>query len=131
MHIEASTLAEIREHYRSIVTEALERAREIGADGLVFEFETLLEMTMSSEIGIELVRIMNGLCEEPSSSTVMSAIRLTPNDTRDYDRPPRMRTSRQLDAMWELFERGAGGRRPALHREHGRQGSPRRRTSDI
>ena len=40
-----------------------------------------------------------------------SEIRLTPNDLREFDRPPLCRTSKYLDAMWELFDKGslAGG----------------------
>ena len=38
---------------------------------------------------------------------VTSTIRLTPNDTRDFDRPVKMLTSPPMDAMLELFEEGA------------------------
>ena len=108
MEVNEATLPDVKEHYRQIVSEALKRARELHAPGLVFEFETLLEMTMTPRIGIELVELMNGLCEEAFQQRgFRSEIRLTPNDTRDFDRPPRMRTSRHLDAMFELFERGA------------------------
>jgi methanol--5-hydroxybenzimidazolylcobamide Co-methyltransferase len=108
MHIEASTLPEIREHYRGIVTEALERSIDLGVQGVVFEFETLLEMTLEPEIGIDLVKIMNEVCEDYYAKHGMrSAIRLTPNDTRDYDRPPLMRSGPRLDAMLQLFEEGA------------------------
>jgi methanol---5-hydroxybenzimidazolylcobamide Co-methyltransferase len=108
MAIEDSTLPEIREHYRGIVTEALERAIELDVKGVVFEFETLLEMTLKPEIGVELVEVMNGVCEDAFAARGMrSAIRLTPNDTRDYDRPPLMRSGRRLDAMLQLFEEGA------------------------
>jgi len=108
MEVSLATLPEVKEHYRQIVSEALRRARELHAPGLVLEFETLLEMTLTPRIGVELVELMNGLCEEAFQvHGLRSEIRLTPNDTRDFDRPPRMRTSRHLDAMWELFERGA------------------------
>jgi methanol---5-hydroxybenzimidazolylcobamide Co-methyltransferase len=108
MEVSLATLPDVKAHYHQIVSEALKRAREMHAPGLVFEFETLLEMTMTPRIGVELVELMNGLCEEAfQQHGLRSEIRLTPNDTRDFDRPPRMRTSRHLDAMWELFERGA------------------------
>jgi methanol---5-hydroxybenzimidazolylcobamide Co-methyltransferase len=108
MEVNEATLPEVKAHYHQIVSEALKRARELYAPGLVFEFETLLEMTMTPRIGVELVELMNGLCEEAyQQHGFRSEIRLTPNDTRDFDRPPRMRTSRHLDAMFELFERGA------------------------
>ena len=108
MHIEESTRPEIREHYRQIVTDALERSIELDVKGVVFEFETLLEMTLNPDIGIELVEIMNGVCEDfYAGRGIRSAIRLTPNDTRDYDRPPLMRSGPRLEAMLRLFEEGA------------------------
>lgn len=106
--ISAATMPEIREHYRSIVDEALTRAHELGQQGVVFEFETLLEMTMQPEIGIELTRIMADVCaEHRARSGINSAIRLTPNDARDFERPPLQRSSRLLDAMYRLFREGA------------------------
>jgi len=108
MEVSEATLSEVKSHYQQIVTEALRRALELHAPGLVFEFETLLEMTMTPRIGVELVELMNGLCEDAfQKHGLRTEIRLTPNDTRDFDRPPRMRTSRHLDSMFELFERGA------------------------
>jgi methanol---5-hydroxybenzimidazolylcobamide Co-methyltransferase len=108
MTISPSTMPEIREHYRGIVTDALERAMDLGVEAVVFEFETLLEMTLDPKIGIELVVIMNEICEDYLAKHGMkSEIRLTPNDTRDFDRPPLMRSSTRLDAMLELFEKGA------------------------
>ncbi len=108
MSINPDTYGEVKRHYREIVTGALERARELHQDGVVLEFETLLEMTLDPQLGIDIVRIMNDLCEEAfQKHGTRSEIRLTPNDTRDFERPVRMRTSRYLDAMFELFEGGA------------------------
>jgi methanol---5-hydroxybenzimidazolylcobamide Co-methyltransferase len=108
MEVSLATLPEVKAHYRQIVSEALERGRQLHAAGIVFELETLLEMTMTPAIGVALVEEMNALCEEAfQKHGLASEIRLTPNDTRDFERPPRMRTSRHLDAMFELFEKGA------------------------
>jgi methanol--5-hydroxybenzimidazolylcobamide Co-methyltransferase len=108
MTICEETLPEIRRRYAEIVTDALERARQLHSNGLVFEFETLLEMTRNPEIGVMLVRVMDEICEEAYvQSGFKSEIRLTPNDTRDFDRPPRMRTSAHAAAILDLFERGA------------------------
>jgi methanol--5-hydroxybenzimidazolylcobamide Co-methyltransferase len=102
------TLPEIRRHYVEIAADALRRAHELHSNGLVLEFETLLEMTRSPRIGEMLVSAMNDICEEwYARYGLKSEIRLTPNDTRDFDRPPRMRSSRHTAAMLELFERGA------------------------
>ncbi len=108
MTICEETLPEIRRRYAEIATEALERAHQLHSNGLVLEFETLLEMTRNPEMGVMLTRIMNEICEEGYVKYgLKSEIRLTPNDTRDFDRPPRMRTSAHTAAMLELFERGA------------------------
>lgn len=112
MSINNSTLPDISRHYKGIVTDAIERARQLHAPGVIFEFETLLEMTQNPSIGIELVKIMNDVCEENYQKYgFKSEIRLTPNDLREFDRPPLNRTSKYLDAMWELFDKGslAGG----------------------
>jgi methanol--5-hydroxybenzimidazolylcobamide Co-methyltransferase len=112
MSINTQTLHSIGEHYKNIVTEAIEHARQMHAPGVIFEFETLLEMTQTPSIGIELVKIMNEVCEDNyQKHGFKSEIRLTPNDLREFDRPPLCRTSKYLNAMWELFDKGslAGG----------------------
>jgi len=108
MEIRTETLGEVRKHYEEIVSEALQRAYELHTNGLVFEFETLLEMTLDPDIGVMLVTAMNEICERwYATKGIKSEIRLTPNDTRDFDRPPLMRTSSHIPQMLELFERGA------------------------
>jgi len=112
MSINAQTLPAVGEHYKGIVTDAIEHARNMHAPGVIFEFETLLEMTKTPSIGIELVKIMNDVCETNyQKHGFKSEIRLTPNDLREFDRPPLCRTSKYLDPMWELFDKGslAGG----------------------
>ena len=80
----------------------------MNSGGLVLEFETVIEMTQNPDIGVELVKVMNEICEDfHSRHGLKTEIRLTPNDLRDFDRPPLPRTSRQLEPMMELFERGA------------------------
>ncbi len=108
MAVRKESYEEVREHYRQIVSGALERARELHQDGVVFEFETLLEMTLDPQLGTDLVKIMNELCEEAyQKHGLKSEIRLTPNDTRDFERPVKQRTSRYLESMLRLFEDGA------------------------
>ncbi|MDR1779804.1 MAG: hypothetical protein LBR50_03615 [Tannerella sp.] len=112
MTISAETFPEVREHYRSIIADACEHAQHLYSNGVIFEFETLLEMTQNPAYGIELVQIMNDICEENFvKHGFKSEIRLTPNDLREFDRPPLCRTSKYLEAMWELFDKGsqAGG----------------------
>ncbi len=108
MTITKDTYAEVHDQYREIVTSALVRARELYQNGIIFEFETLLEMTRDPNLGISLVEMMNELCEHSYQKYgIKSEIRLTPNDMRDLEKPLKMRTGRYLDRMLTLFEKGA------------------------
>ena len=112
MSINSSTLPEVYEHYRQIAEGALERAVELNSKGVVLELETLLEMTKTPQIGVEIVKIMNEICEKYyQKHGLASEIRLTPNDLREFERPAKQRTSAYLEPMMELFEKGmlAGG----------------------
>lgn len=112
MSINDSTLKEVYEHYREIAEGALERALHLESKGVVLELETLLEMTKTPTIGIEIVKVMNEICENYYQKYgLKSEIRLTPNDLREFERPARQRTSQYLEPMMELFEKGsmAGG----------------------
>jgi methanol--5-hydroxybenzimidazolylcobamide Co-methyltransferase len=112
MEVNESTRGEVVAHYRQIAEGALKRARELHQEQVVLEFETLLEMTLDPSLGVEIVKTMREICDQfDSSEGIKSTVRLTPNDTRDFDRPVKMRTSPRMDAMMELFERGsqAGG----------------------
>ena len=108
MEITQKTLPDVQEHYREIVTDALKHAVHLHSRGVIIEFETLVEMTKTPDIGVELVKIMNEICEFFSvHHGLRSEIRLTPNDLREFERPPKQRSSALLEPMLELFERGA------------------------
>ena len=108
MSINDSTLKEVYEHYREIAEGALERALHLESKGVVLELETLLEMTKTPTIGIEITKVMNEICENYYQKYgLKSEIRLTPNDLREFERPARQRTSQYLEPMIELFEKGA------------------------
>jgi methanol---5-hydroxybenzimidazolylcobamide Co-methyltransferase len=108
MNICSETMGSVRQHYEEIVSGALERALYLHSNGVVLEFETLMEMTMTPSIGEDLVKRMNDICESYyANHGLKSEIRLTPNDLREFERPPKQRTSRHLDTMLGLFERGA------------------------
>ena len=105
MTIEASTMPEVRAHYREIITSATRRAVELEAPGLVVEFETLPPMTEQPSWGIELTRILlDGLEEAHARHGLRSVLRITPNDIREMERPPRMRSGRLYEAMIQTFE---------------------------
>jgi len=108
MSINKDDYSEVIKHYREIVSGALEHALHLYSEGVVLELETLIEMTQIPKMGIEIVRTMNEICEEYYIKYgLKSEIRLTPNDLREFERPPKQRTTKLLDPMMELFEKGA------------------------
>lgn len=108
MTIEASSMPAISQQYRQIITSALARAVELEAPGLVIEFETLPPMTENPDWGIEITRILLDAMEDAHAKHgLRSVFRLTPNDTREFIRPPVMRSGMYWEKMLETFERGA------------------------
>jgi len=99
---------EIISQYEQIIESALIRAKDLHQDGVIFEFETLLEMTKEPAFGVEITAAMAEKCLQfQQKHGLVSEIRLTPNDLRDLERPIRMRTGSYLAPMLELFEKGA------------------------
>lgn len=108
MRINDETFGEVRKHYKEIAEGALERALHLHSRGAILEFETLMEMTKTPSFGVEIVSTMNEVCERYyQQHGLKSEIRLTPNDLREFERPPLNRTSALLEPMMELFEKGA------------------------
>ena len=103
--IDASTMPEIRRQYHQIVTGALQRAVELEAPGIVVEFETLPPMTENPEWAVDLTRILLEAMEDARQKHgLRSALRVTPNDIREMERPPRMRSGPLHDAMLATFD---------------------------
>ena len=108
MSIETATLPEVRRHYRQIIEGALRRAAELESPGVVIEFETLPPMTEHPAWGLEIVHILlEGMERERDRRALKSVLRMTPNDNREFERPPLMRRGRYWEAMIELFEGSA------------------------
>jgi methanol--5-hydroxybenzimidazolylcobamide Co-methyltransferase len=110
MKIDQSTMSEIRCNYKQIIEGALRRASELEAPGVVIEFETLPPMTENPGWALEIVDILQeGMQREAERSGLKSVLRMTPNDNREFERPPLMRRGHHWEAMLELFE-GAAAR---------------------
>jgi methanol--5-hydroxybenzimidazolylcobamide Co-methyltransferase len=108
MRINRRTLPEVRRNYEQIIEAALRRASELDAPGVVIEFETLPPMTENPAWGVDLAKVLlEGMQREFSRSGLKSVLRMTPNDNRDFERPPLMRRGRYWDAMLELFDGSA------------------------
>lgn len=108
MLIEAGTMDEVERIYRDMIQGTLNRAGELEAPGVVVEFETLPPMTENPDWGMRVVRILlDGIAEARAKHGLKASLRMTPNDTREMERPPRMRDGQLFDCMLELFERSA------------------------
>ncbi|MEX0332118.1 MAG: methyltransferase MtaB domain-containing protein [Puniceicoccaceae bacterium] len=106
--IEAASMPEVRRHYQQIVNEALTRAAELEAPGVMLEFETLPPMTEFPDFGMDIVKILlEGIETAHEKYGLKATLRATPNDNREFVRPPLMRSGRYWEAMLELFERSA------------------------
>lgn len=109
MFVNAATMPDVCRHYREIISGATMRAVELEAPGLVIEFETLPPMTENPAWGIELTKILlDGLEHAHDKHGLKSVLRITPNDTREMERPPRMRSGKLWECMVETFEGCAG-----------------------
>jgi methanol---5-hydroxybenzimidazolylcobamide Co-methyltransferase len=105
MPIQEDTLPEVYSQYRQMISEACQRAAELFAPGLVVEFELLPELTIYPEWGAEVVKILREVLDETQQKHgVKTALRVTPNDIREFERPPRMRHGPYTEAMFKSFE---------------------------
>ncbi len=97
--------------YRNIAHDALERASELHLPdhlGVVLEFETTVEFTMCPEWGIKAARIlMEEMQEAKDKYGLKSALRMTVNDNREFERPPLMRSGKNWNDMVELITQSA------------------------
>lgn len=108
MFVDESTMPEIRNQYKMIIDGALQRAVDLEAPGLVIEFETLPPMTENPAWGVEIAQILlDGMEKAHAKHGLKSVLRMTPNDTREMDRPPMMRSGNLWERMIETFEQSA------------------------
>jgi methanol--5-hydroxybenzimidazolylcobamide Co-methyltransferase len=105
MLVDKGTMPEVRTQYQQIISGALQRAVELEAPGLVIEFETLPPMTENPAWAVELTEILfHSMTEARGRHGLKSVLRITPNDTREMERPPRMRSGRLYEAMLATFD---------------------------
>ncbi len=108
MEVTAATMPEVVRHYREIITGALRRAAELDAPGVVIEFETVPPMTATPAFGLEIVQVLlAGMEEARRQHGLKTVLRMTPNDNREFARPPVMRGGEHWERMLELFESSA------------------------
>ncbi len=105
MAIEERTLPEVREQYRRMITGACRRAGELHLPALVVEFELLPEMTLVPEWGAEIAALLkDALRATQETHGILTALRVTPNDIREFVRPPRLKDGDHVARMFRSFE---------------------------
>jgi len=105
MIIEKTSMDEVRNQYREMISGATRRAAELNIPGLIVEFELLPDLTLTPEWGAEITTILR---EELDNLQLKNGIpvglRVTPNDIREFARPPIMRNGEFVDNMYRSFE---------------------------
>jgi methanol---5-hydroxybenzimidazolylcobamide Co-methyltransferase len=105
MFVNQQTMPQVLEHYRQIISGTLLRAAELEAPGVVVEFETLPPMTENPQWGIDCTKVLlDGMEDAWAKHRLKSVLRITPNDTREMDRPPVMRSGLLWENMLKTFE---------------------------
>ena len=121
MSITDANWDEVRAIYRETASDALARADRLHSDGVVLEFETLPDMTRRPEWAIAICEVLLEEIEAARERGLPAALRVTPNDNRDMQRP---RACARGTPDYVATSRAARGlRRPAQHRVHRRQGA--------
>jgi methanol--5-hydroxybenzimidazolylcobamide Co-methyltransferase len=106
--IEQGTWQEVLAHYREIGEMIVRASRRLRLPGLVVEFELLPPMTETPAWGAEITAILHGaLAQAHKEYGLASALRVTPTDVRDRQRPPLLRSGEEWDILCESFERCA------------------------
>ena len=93
--------------YRNIAHGALERASQLHLkenQGVQLEYETTVEFTKNPEWGINVGRILlEEMAEAKEKYGLKSSLRMTVNDNREFERPPRMRDGKNWDDMCKII----------------------------
>lgn len=105
MEMTEGTWPDVVRHYNDMINGVLRRAVDLGMEGAVVEFELLPPMTMRPEWGGELTELLREACDRYHDMYgLKTALRATPTDVRDSERPPRMRDGELLQATLASFE---------------------------
>ena len=105
MIVDANSMPDVRKEYTQMITEASKRAVELNAPGLVVEFELLPDLTLTPEWGAEITKILkDALNDVQEKSGMKTALRVTPNDIREFTRPPIQRSGEFVEKMYRSFE---------------------------
>ena len=102
MNIESGTWPDVVAHYDEMASQILRRAVSLGVPGIVLEFELLPPMTDHPEWGAEITAVLKRqLVTAHEKYHLSCALRVTPTDIRDQQKPPLMRTGQP----WQRLKR--------------------------
>jgi methanol--5-hydroxybenzimidazolylcobamide Co-methyltransferase len=102
MNIEPETWPDVVAHYDEMAAQILRRAVSLSVPGILLEFELLPPMTECPEWGAEITTVLKRhliACHEKHH--LPCALRVTPTDIRDQQKPPLMRTGEP----WQRLKR--------------------------
>ena len=105
MLVQQETFEEVRRIYQETTTQILQKAVNLSQPALVLEFEQVFEMTLYPEWGAQITSDIHAVMEKfYQKHGLRTALRVTVADTRESERPPRMRTGTPLQNMLQSFE---------------------------
>lgn len=106
MAVNESTIKDAYKIYADMVDGVLKRCVDLEQEQMIIEYETTPEFTNEPQWGADVVKIiMDGLNDYNAKYGLKGALRATPNDMREMNRPPIMRTgSKYWDGMLKLFD---------------------------
>ena len=106
--IKQATMPQIRDQYTEMVNGICRRALDLKVPALLMEFETLPPMTIEPKIGLEITSLIAVILKNYYETYgLRNALRLTPNDTREHQRPPFMRRGTYWEGMQTMFQGAA------------------------
>lgn len=104
MTLSDETWPQARTHYADMIDGALTRAVELEAPDLLVEFESLPDMTIRPAWGLDITRLLaDRLADAHDRHGIRTALRCTPSDTREFQRPPLMRQGPYWEGMQAFF----------------------------
>ncbi len=108
MQINSETMGDVRDEYSQMIDSACARAVALHVPGLVVEFELIPDLTLVPEWGAEVTAILRETLDSYNEKNGLNnALRVTPNDIREFIRPPLMREGPRWEEMVASFEQCA------------------------
>ena len=109
MKLDTGMRARVKEEYLGIIDSVCQRSVELSLPALIVEFEHLPPMTQHPEWGAEITAILSETLDAYYKNYgLRSALRVTPVDIRDNERPPRLREGNLWKRTIHSFELCAG-----------------------